>query len=89
MGLDVALVHGLGFVLPFDDDVGLGEPDFHVAQLVLEMAGDVAALAGVVTRPEPLDPETGSHVVVKQRRVLFQRVVQVQHHRQHFVVHLD
>ena len=40
--LDIALVHGLGVKFPFDDDVCLGKALLNVANLVLDMSGDVA-----------------------------------------------
>ena len=43
--LDVALVHRLGPEAALDDDLGLGEAGLDVAQLVLELAGDVGRLA--------------------------------------------
>ena len=39
--LDIALMHGLGLEAALDDDLGRGEAGFDVAQLVLELAGDV------------------------------------------------
>ena len=45
MRLDVALVHGLGLEAAFDHHLGLGEAGLDVAQLDLELAGDVGGLA--------------------------------------------
>ena len=55
MGFNVTLVHGLGLVLVLKDYVGFPETLFHVAQPVLQVAGDVALDPGVLTggRPGP------------------------------------
>ena len=89
MGFNVALMDGLGFVLPLDDYIGGGKTLFHIAEFVLQVAGDVAALAGVVAGAETLHPKAGRHIVVEQRGVSFQSLAPVQGHRQDFVVHLN
>ena len=88
-GLDVTLVDRLGLELPLDDDVGLGEPLLDVAQLVLNVAGDVALDPGVLAPGEAGHPEVGGHLVVEDGSVVIQSVVQGQHRGQHFVVHFD
>jgi hypothetical protein len=64
LGLDVALVDRLGGEFPFHDDGGLLEPLLQVAPLELEVAGDVAFLAGVLASLEALHPEPGGHGLV-------------------------
>ena len=89
MGLDVALVDGLGLEFPLDDHVGLGEPLFHIAQPVLDVAGDIALYPGVLASAEPFHAEHGGQIVMQDRRVLFDRVVQRQYRWQDLVVHFD
>ena len=89
MGLDVALVNGLGLELPLDDYVRLGKSLLHVAQPVLYVPRYVSLHAGVLAPAEPLHPEHGGQVVVQDGGVLLERVVEGQHRRQDFVVHFD
>ena len=88
MGLDVALVHGLRVEFPFDDDVGFGETLLDVADLVLDVSGDVALDAGVVAASEALHAEIGGHVVVEQGRAFGHGVAPGEHGGQDLVVHL-
>ena len=64
VGLDVALVHGLGLVLALEDDVGLAEPGVRVAELELNAFGDVRRLVGCGV------DAVGVHVVVEDGGVL-------------------
>ena len=89
VGFDVSLVDRLGLELTLDYHVGLGKALLDVAQLVLDVAGDVALDPGVLAPGEAGHPEMGSHVVVEDGGVVVQGVVQGQHGGQHFVVHFD
>ena len=64
VGLDVALVHGLGLELALDDDVGLGEALLDIADRVLDVSGNITLHAGIVAASEPFHAEVGGHVVV-------------------------
>ena len=62
--LDVALVNGGGVELALDDDGRLGEALVDVAELELEVLGDVGGLAGRLAQ------RLGDQVVVQQRGVV-------------------
>ena len=89
MGLDVTLVHRLGFELPLHDYVGLGEPLFYVAQLVLNVARHVALNTGIIPSAEPLHFEHSGQVFVEQGRIGLEGVVEGEDRGKNFVVHLD
>ena len=83
VGLDVALVHGLGLEAALDDDIGRGKPGVDVTQLVLELAGDVGH--GGRTR---LGADVAL-VLVQDGRARLHGLVDVDHPGQDLVVDLD
>ena len=83
MGLDIALVHGLGLERALDDQVGGGEALVDVAERDLDAGGDVRRLVGRVVHA------AGAQMVVQDRRVRRHRRDDVRHVRQHLVVHRD
>jgi hypothetical protein len=89
MRLNVALMNGLGVELPFHNDLGFFKALHHIAQLVLNVAGDVALIASVVSPAEPLHPEPGRHILVEEGRILFHGILESKNGGQHLVVHLD
>ena len=50
--------------LPFDDDIRLAESRLHVPTLVLDMAGNIALHARVVTPGKAFDPEARRHLLM-------------------------
>ncbi len=82
-------MHRLGIKLPLDDDGGFLEAFFHVPKLMLDVAGDVALLAGVLPPGKALHPESGRHIVMQERRIRLQGVLDGQHGRQHLIVDSD
>ena len=89
VGLDVTLVHRASVILALQDYVRLAEPPLHVAQLVLDVAGDVAPRAGVLAAGEAFLLEVGGQGLVNNRRVGPHGVFEGQHRLQHFVVDVD
>ena len=88
MRLDVSLVHGLGLKLALDDDVRFGEPLLDVPHLVLDVAGDIALHASVITAGETLLPKIGGHVLVEQFGSFGHGLAPGEHRGQYFVIHL-
>jgi len=83
MRLDVALVNGGGLVFSLDHHIGLGKAGSDVALHEFEPLGDVGRL--VRRRREAVGPQ----VIVKDRRAVLHRIVNIDHVRQDFVVDLD
>ena len=88
----VALVDGLGTVLPLHNDVGLLKSLFHVAQAKLEVVGDVGALFGIAvtigaTRKAGLDSVRRRSC--RMGAFLNHRVIGIEHRRQHLVIHIN
>ena len=89
MGLDVALVNGPSVVFALKHHVGLAESLFHVAQLVLDVAGDVALLSGVIPSAEALQLEVGGQILVDDGSTGAHGFLEGQQGIQHFVVDVD
>ena len=83
LGLDIALVHGLGVEFALDDDVGLGEPGIDIAHGEFLALQDVGRPVG--RRVHPL----GHHVLEQDRRIGLDRVHDVDDVGQDLVVDLD
>ena len=83
LGLDIALVHGLGVEFALDDEVRLREALLHVALGEIEHLGEVGRL--LRRRVDAL----GDLFLVQQRRVFGHRLHGVDHMRQHLVIDLD
>src|SRR5262249_55565106 len=64
VGFDVAMMDRLRGELPFDDDIRLPESRLHVPKLVLDMAGDIALDARVVTPGKAFDPQARRHLLM-------------------------
>ena len=89
MGLDITLVHRAGVVFPLQDDIRLPEALLHIAQLVLDVAGDVAPRAGVLAAGKSFLFEVGGECLVDDRRIGPHGMLERQHGLEHFVVDVD
>ena len=91
VGFDVPLVHWTSTELPFDDDVGLGEPCLGIAQPELEPVGHVAGFRIVV--PPTALPQVGvgqrHQAIMQDRSVVLHSLVGVEHWWQYIVVHIQ
>ena len=76
-------------ILPLQHHFGLAEALFHVAQLVLDVAGDIAPCPGVLAASEPLLLEVGGQGFVDHGRVGPHSVLEGQHRLQHLVVYVN
>ena len=83
MRLDVALVHRRRVELALDHDFRRGQSFLEVAELELEVLGDVRRLARGFTQ------RFGDQVVVHKRRIVAHGFTHVDHDRQWLVIHLD
>ena len=83
MRLDVSLMHGLRGVAALDDDLGVLEARFDVALLEGDDLGDVGRRGRLRVDPG------GEQVGVQHRRIRRHRFLDVDHERQHFVLHVD
>ena len=83
MGLDIALVGGLGVEFPFDNQIRRLETGLHVAQLGDHARRDVGRLVG-----RRIDA-FGELLFVQERRVRGHGVDHVDDVRQHLVIHFD
>ena len=75
--------------LALQHHIGGAEALFGVAQLVLDMAGDVAPGAGILAAGEPFALEMRTQGFVDHRGVRPHSVIQRQHRLQDFVVHIN
>ena len=88
--LDVALVGHRGLELALEDDVGVGEALFHVAELEAQMARRVrGALGAVGAGHEARGHLRGAHVLVQLRRALGHRLVDAHHRVERLVDDVD
>ncbi len=83
MRLDIALMHRLGGVFPFHDNIGFREALRHVAERELDLLGDVRGFRRRWRNP------LGDHIRMQERRVLGHRRFHVDDVRQHLVGHVD
>ncbi len=93
VGFDVALMDGDGSGFLFDDDIGILETLVEVAQLELEVIGNVGAVLGVVVVQDAAGADGGgghtSQPLVNQGGVGLHGGFGVHYREQDFVVHLD
>ena len=89
MRLDVPLMDSLREELTLHDHIGLPEALLNIAELVLDVGGDIAANPGVVPPVEAREPEEGRHVLVDDGRVVRHGLGQRQDRREHLVVHVN
>ena len=83
MRLDIGLMHRLGRVTPFNDDIGEAHTGLAVAFLEADLLGDVR-------RPLRLRLHSlRKHVVVQDRRIFGHRLFAIDHVWQHLVLDLD
>ncbi len=83
LGLDIALVHGLGLEVVLDDDVGLLEALLNIAHGVFDALGHVGGLVGL-----GIDA-LGKDIIAQQRRVRLHRLHDVHDMGQDLVFDLD
>ena len=83
LGLDVPLMHRRGVEGPLDDEVGLGEPLFHIALHVVDVLLDVRRSVAVFA------VVLGAVLLVEDRSVVRKTLRGGHRGGQHLVLHLD